>query len=645
MNGAGKERFWLTAYWLAALCLAWLVVDQAAFGLIDDYFFFEDSLVHGHWKVLWGDPSGRFYPLCGKEFFILRELGVRSAPLFYAIQAVKMLLGAYLALGILRRAGASPRMAFVAALFVFGSPAYMVAVSRLFVAELTPFTLFLAALYFMPDRERGPAWRFPLALACVTIALYHKEPGFLAVGTMGVVLFLMPRQGGRPDRLLGVCLAAVAALFVVSYLAFGYRYMDQSGYTAGRTLGMAATAAFFVRNDAPLIVMLLLCSSYWLRLARTRAPGPFETACLAASLAYAGAFLALRITSPWYLLPAYAFILPVLPPALGWASDSVARSGRVFRQALFPACLLAGCLWTITGYGFLDFNKAAANGSEQFLNYLETNHAGPGRQAAALAFPRVSGKTEVAQSLRVLMVAKGLDKAFTPSFDGLYDMWRTLGTRPGMAVITPYTQVSPAEIRLLASCRESLLETRAPAALPSRLASYLGLSAPDGTSRNALGSSGAFRIFAALPVSQQAFGAKPPSCPRGFDWTSLTAATTVPGVKVCPMTGGTLPLRLTNSSSECFILGEADPAGTVRIVLFTALPGESPRPIGSHPLPERLAPGESIDILADFSIFTRQPGIIGVALGMAEGQDIHFVLDRPLFTSNFLPRFVECWKR
>ena len=111
------------------------------------------------------------------------------------------------------------------------------------------------------------------------------------------------------------------------------------------------------------------------------------------------------------------------------------------------------------------------------------------------------------------------------------------------------------------------------------------------------------------------------------------------------MTGGTLPMRLTNSSGESFTLSEADPAGTVRIVLFTALPGESPRPIGSHHLPERLAPGESIDIRADFSILTYQPGIIGVALGMVEGQDVHFVLDRPLFTSNFLPRFGECWKR
>ena len=260
-------------------------------------------------------------------------------------------------------------------------------------------------------------------------------------------------------------------------------------------------------------------------------------------------------------------------------------------------------------------------------------------------FPRVAGDTEVAQSLRILLVAKNLDKVFIPSFDGLYDMWRTLDTRPGLAVLTPYTQVSPGEIRLLAGCRASLLETGLPAALPSALAAFLGLSAPDGTGSGALGFTGAFRVFATAQKSPQAPGVVRPACSRGFDWASLRAATTVRGVKVCPLTGGTLPMRLTNTSGERFLLSEADPAGIIRIVLFTALPGENPRPIGSHPLPERLDPGQGVDIGADFSILTRQPGIIGVALGVVAGQDVHFVLDRPLFTSNYLPRFTECWKR
>jgi hypothetical protein len=210
--------------------------------------------------------------------------------------------------------------------------------------------------------------------------------------------------------------------------------------------------------------------------------------------------------------------------------------------------------------------------------------------------------------------------------------------------LTPYTKVTPGEIQLLASCRDSLLDTGAPAAIPETLAALLGLSAPDGTSRRTLRTNGAFRVFAPAPDAPHSSEAKRPPCPRGFDWSSLQAATTVRGVKVCPLTGGSLPMRLTNTSGEHFTRAEADPAGTVRIVLFTALPGESPRPIGSHPLPEHLVPGESVAIRADFSVLTRQPGIISVALGMVDGQDVHFVLDKPLFTSNFLPRFAQCFK-
>lgn len=632
---------WTVLYWAAAFGLAVFNTAMGSFGLIDDQFLFKPELIHGHWRLLWGDPSGRFYPLCGREFLVLRELGLLSAPLFYAIQSLKLLASAFFAKAILERSGAGPRTCFIMLLLVFGSPAFMVSVSRLFVAELTPFTLILAALWLLGD-ERG-GWRRGLGVLLAAAAMYHKETVFLALGTMGAALVLLP--GGVPGRrAAGAWLVAASGVFVAAYLAFGLAYMEAGGYTAGRTLGLPATAWYFARNDLPLAAMLLLGVWRCLAEARRGRPAAFETACLAGGLAYAGAFLVLRIASPWYLLPAYAFVLPALPGAV----DRLARPlPPAARAAAFCAVLAASLAWSLAGYSFMNFNHCAARGLSQFLAYLK-DHAPPqGSMPVPLNLPRLDKHAEPALNIPVFLASDGLSGAFRANPVSGEDIWSALKDRPGLTAVTPYTRISHAEQNLLDACRETLLATPAPAGPPVIMARLFGLESPEGSRRGTLAPAGAWRVFGQGvydPGSRLSRGGEaPPRCPLGFEWTGFSASTPVRGVKVCPMTGGVLPVRLTNATRWTFIREEADPGGGLGVTLFTAKPGGAPRVIGFHPLPMRLEPGESAELEIPFPVFTYEPGVIGVTIGSVSGQELHSVLPAPLLVSNYLPRFGVCW--
>lgn len=233
----------------------------------------------------------------------------------------------------------------------------------------------------------------------------------------------------------------------------------------------------------------------------------------------------------------------------------------------------------------------------------------PGAAPEGLLFPRVYPSTEPAQNVQAFLRFKGLEGRFAPAFDGLEDIWSTLAEAPGLAVFLPHTRLEAREAGLLAGCRRPVLETPPLAALPLALAGFLGLCAPDGTSREGASPTGVCRVFA--PAAPDGHVANRPSCPRafapdgpddraegllpcppGFPWEGLTATTDVSGVKVCPLTGGLLPLRLTNATDTVFLRDQADPTGHLGLVLFAAVPGEPARAIGFHPLPERLEPGD-----------------------------------------------------
>ncbi len=728
------NRMALAAYWAAMLCMAWFMVSQAAFGLIDDHSFFNPGLLHGHWQLFWGNVSGRFYPLDAKEFLILNEAGVLSATLYYAIQAAKLCLAAWLIPGILRRFGATPLQALAAAALLLTSPAYLVSATRLFVPELNSFTLFLVMLRFMPGPgETRTTWRFWLSLTAAFLALYYKEPGFIALGAMGAVLTLTLRGregafagpsdppgaalasdlggpwaggGGRRNgqeamaavgsgtslaRRFAAGLLAAAATCALAYYLFGYRYRGQQDYTAGRQYPLQDVVNYFLGHDMLFLAALaVLCAVALLDLAaRWRSQGcaaqgtastevprsaalerpaahtgvaakvtvsagpaaaarvqasPPETApasastddalalaSLTASVLYAGVFLALRITSPWYLLPAYALALPALGRVLGRAR----AWGKAAKGLALSAILVAGASSVAGGVHIFQYNLAATTGAEALMKYLEEHRHKDGSKTVILV-PRMEKASEIAHGLYTILEAKGLGSAYEFRYGEHEDPWQFLRSNKGHVLLTPYTDMSDRELISLGECYSTLLST--PAGLPDY--SFAGV----------------WRKFLASPLPFEAFLAgvhwshgnfellagDMAACSAPFDWSAIRVEAAADGLKICPLGRSELALRVTNTADTPFIRPKNDPEGRARIVVFAVRPGEPNQPLGEVDLPLRLEPGQSVELRASLRSPGWDPVALAGCLGMIHHGNIYFTREGLLFIGHCKPELEAC---
>lgn len=673
------DRVALAAYWAVVLCIAWFTVSRAAFGIIDDHGFFNPELLHGHWQLFWGNASGRFYPLNGKEFWLLREAGMLSATSFYAVQGAKLLISAGFVQSILCRFGASRLQASMAGILLLTSPAFLVSVTRLFVPELTALMLFLAMLNFMPGPgDTQATWRLWASLAAATLALYYKEPGFIAVGAMGAVLTPAARRSGaRLAYGFGAALLGTAVICAQAYYFLAYRYRGQQDYTAGRQLPLVDVLGFFLHNDmlflatlAALCGVALLCVRDWRgRGARgimpnvgtasgTRdAPNALDLqgirktqglwtgqyaaqtgdvlagASLVAAVVYAGIFLALRITSPWYLLPAYAFVLPALGRALFWVKASWGSAAKAVALVLI---LVAGSNSLAGGVYFFRFNTAATTGTEALLEYLDRHRPGQGTGKTVLFSPRIEADSEIAYGFSTMLRARGLGDAYECRYGEHEEMWAFLRSASGLVLLTPFTVMSDRELASLGNCYVTLF------ASPAGVADY--------------SSAGIWPGWLSSPLPWDAFKAGVErlhgnyvllsgdlaACSMPFDWSRLTVEVSADGLEVCPLGRAEIAMRVTNTGDVPFTRSSNVPEGTVQIVLFSVRPGKAEQPLGVADLPARLDPGESADIKASIHVPGFTPAVLAGCLGSILMGQVYYARDELLFTGHFKPRLGAC---
>lgn len=629
-------RALLCLYWALALWLAWLVFDDAAFGLIDDHVFYNHSLLGSYWRLFWGNELARFCPLNGREFLILREAGVMSAPLFLGIQSLKLLACAGLALGVLRRYGAPLGAACAAGALMLTTPAFLVAASRLFIPELTSLTFFLAALYFMPgpdDRRAG--WRFWAALAAGNLALYYKEPGFLALGALASMLVIGAGfgRGGVQGRFARALLVS-AGLYVAAYYFLAYRYKGAQTYAAGRQLPLSDILAYYAQNDVLLLGGLAVLCALAPRLWRGRDGERAAVACLAGALVYVGVFFVLRITSPWYLLPAWAFMLPALGTALGLAAGA---RGRAWKAAAAAAVCVAGASSVAGGIYHLKFNKAAEGGMERFFDFLASRPHAEGSPPEVILVPRIDPDSEIAHGLRVMLSYKWLAKRYEYRFGVNEDLTSFLASHKGLVMLTPFTLVSDNELKGLAQCYRTLH------ASPEGVRDYSLAGVTPRIVKSAAPASELLANSLRLRGNFALLEGDVTGCNRPFDWSRLRFEADAVGLKVCPLSKASFKIRVTNDSGEEFVRERAVLGNTVKIVMASARQGEELRFVGQKDLPERIAPGETVTIEASFTPHGFTPAALGGYLGFLNSEGgIHLAWDGQIFAGHFKPSPGAC---
>lgn len=311
-----------------ALLYAVLLLINPHLGPSDEYHFLP-TLQSGKFFPMYGEDSsyynpvelGRFSPLGGQEYNIVALFS--HAPLgYFAFNAMELLLFAALFIWILREYSSNKALIYLAGILVLLTPGFTLTFFKLLYVDKTVLLLLslLLSSYLLFQKRQQTVY-FILALLCANVAIYYKEPVFIAVATFaaGHLLLSWKTSNGK-TRLLDGLLIGSAALYIGIYLVMVWPNRGPSMYLPAAVdndivavLAVLKNVSNYALFSDPIPVLVLLPLLLW-RLFRVFGgkdqAHPVLDPMAAAGVAYAGVFFALNMYQPYYLLPAYLFALP-----------------------------------------------------------------------------------------------------------------------------------------------------------------------------------------------------------------------------------------------------------------------------------------------------------------------------------------------
>ena len=295
----------LTSY--MALILVW-----------EDFAYYDNSdftllTLRGHNIQVQIIPEiGRFYPLGGQEFSLIRHL-TDTITGYHALPIVQLLIFSWILLIIDNELSIMARAALV--ILVLLTPGVLISFNGLIFQERN-ILFFLACLVLIVKRfeqTQSITWAVA-AVVCAQIMIYTKETAFLLIlGFAASRVILRCRNihfaGSSDDRLwnresrLDLCLASLAALFVILYL--GFMGIDGNmNYATAARIPRADIMLGYARVDLlPWLLAGVVLFRIYLILRGWVAPLLLWDGLAFGGLSYLLAYLYLSIFGVYYLAP------------------------------------------------------------------------------------------------------------------------------------------------------------------------------------------------------------------------------------------------------------------------------------------------------------------------------------------------------
>lgn len=417
---AARPRPWQGQAGAAIACAAILgamtawAASFSGFSPIDDHHFAR-TLASGHgFGAHVSAGLGRFIPLVGQEFALAALVGGLSAPVFFAIAALKIALAGILAWVCLWMSGARSVLALVLWCCVLLSIGFANAAFRLQVSEINQLILvlvFIACSLAVEDagpQEPRRAWA-GVALAAMFLSALYKEAAFVFMLAFGLAELLRHRRQGRrvPARIWALIAGGIA--YVALYLS--WKAMAVTGsYAAFHSTALPDTILLYLSTDPFLFVIVLPLTAVRVRkvLGDATQHGLPDSFLIAAS-AYAIGYVALGLHSSYYLLPAYAF------GVCGVAGLCARHASRAARWATAAAVAALGMNTLPVTLSDLQALGSTANNHGAFVTalsrWLSANPPETGVRTVVLAGVTPASGIEVLVSLRTFLVAQGVPPA------------------------------------------------------------------------------------------------------------------------------------------------------------------------------------------------------------------------------------------
>lgn len=303
-----------------------LVACWAHFSVIDDHTFTKTLFVGEPIPLFIFADIGRFFPLDGQEWNILSAIFTPEASVFYAFNAICLIVVMWCLRYVLFRFTAhhtqscnTPYLVYGALLLCLFSPAFITAWLRLFVPERMEFvfcSLFLASyMYVVYARMSARAWIFlALGVVCANLALYYKETAFAMLGAFGFAHFVLDyKNSSKITKIFDIALVLSSAVWLLVYAVVVLAQKQGSGSygdTPYNQLIVMTKVVFNYILQEPFLFVAIPCFVLYriYQVFVKKSPFlPLLDSALIAALVLCAEYIALKIGDIHYPLPAYVF--------------------------------------------------------------------------------------------------------------------------------------------------------------------------------------------------------------------------------------------------------------------------------------------------------------------------------------------------
>ena len=294
-----------------------------------------------------GNPkNGRFYPFAFLDLLILMKIST-SPYLFFGFNALLFALFCIIYIKILELSNGKSALNSAIVVLVSLSFGFVIVFFGICYPEkiqIIWLSIFMLCSFCVirdlsrdsyKDSDKSNRFTQIFGILSLNIALYYKEPSFIAAFAFGVVLLIYALQNRSKDLAkyaLYILLSALiyALLYVLLVLVFNNvrEHYYQESFVFAREL------IRFALNDSLIafgIGGIALYRIYLVAIKKARIE-PFFDALLCASLAYLSVFIALKMYNPYYLLPCFVFGIPSL----------LYFSRKYFHNLFIKICIILG---------------------------------------------------------------------------------------------------------------------------------------------------------------------------------------------------------------------------------------------------------------------------------------------------------------
>lgn len=315
-----------SVFWLLVVGYAILVASWATFSVIDDHTFIKTLFIGEYIPFFIHADIGRFYPLDGQEWNVLSYLFSPNAKIFYAFNALCLIVVVWCLRYALLRFVFSYTRSLYARYVVYGfillcifSPAFITAWLRLFVPERMEFvffSLFLACyMYVVYAHTNIKSWIvLVLGVVCANFALYYKETAFVMLGIFGFVhCILSYKQSLRIHKVFDIAIVISSVVWLLVYVIVVVTHKHTAGSygdTPYNQLFVMAKVVFTYILQEPFLfvaVPLFVLCRIFMVLSKKSPYIPLLDASLVGALALCVEYIVLKIGDTHYPLPAYIF--------------------------------------------------------------------------------------------------------------------------------------------------------------------------------------------------------------------------------------------------------------------------------------------------------------------------------------------------